>query len=127
MRDSNAAIVWDRACALPAEKFHLPGDVALARMITMHSLIMNGGVHHALDVLSREDVEAALSGYQYFKLRSAFLAISSVLSDASISEWNDENEAEANRLYYSTIPDDSALIEAFDRRYQEFPGDFDEL
>lgn len=96
-------------------------------MILMHGLIMNGGVHHALDVLSEAQVDAALSGYEFFEVAPALAAIRRVLNDASLREWNEISEQRANLLYYETIPDDAVLVEAFDRRYARSPGDFDKV
>jgi hypothetical protein len=94
-------------------------------MILMHGLIMNGGVHHALDFLSEAEVEAAISGYEYFEVASALTAIQTVLNDSSLRDWNDSNESKANMLYYDVIPDDAVLVAAFNRRFAMSPGDFD--
>ena len=93
-------------------------------MLAMHNLIMNGGIHHALDMLSAEEIDAAIAGFEYFDVQPALSAINAVLTNPSLREWTDANEVEANALYYTHVPDDELLVTAFDRRYLESPEDF---
>ena len=90
----------------------------------MHNLIMNGGIHHALDMLSAQEVDAAIAGFEYFDVQPALQAITTVLNTSSLRDWTDANEAEANALYYTHVPDDELLVTAFDKRYLASPEDF---
>ncbi len=103
----------------------MPGDIALARMLGMHNLIMNGGVHHALDMLSPDEVEAAIAGFVYFDVQPALAAVTTVLNTPHLREWTDANEAKANALYYTQVPDDELLVTAFDKRYLATPEEFE--
>ena len=118
------AVVWDRACVGDPNRFELPGDRALASMLRMHGLIMNGGLHHALDVLTDEELAAALAGFKYFEIEAVLEIIEKVLADPSLREWSDINERTVNELYFSVSADDELLVEAFDKRYAISPDDF---
>ena len=45
-----------------------PGDRALSSLLLAHGLVMNGGVHHALQCLSPSELHAAIDAYSYFGL-----------------------------------------------------------
>jgi hypothetical protein len=125
LTESNADVVWNRACSIEPSGSDHPGDVALASMIVMHSLIMNGGLHHALGALNQAEIAAALSGYRYFDLVRVADAISSIQDTAGLAIWTDSNEEEANRVYEKLVPDDSHLMNAFKSRYIRQPEDFE--
>ena len=72
MSDHNEDAIWNRACSPRSERLKLPGDRALADMVLVHSLIMNGGVHHVLEVLSAHEIAAGMAGYKYFNLVPIF-------------------------------------------------------
>ncbi|MEM7467874.1 MAG: hypothetical protein AAF387_13455, partial [Pseudomonadota bacterium] len=124
MKTDGAAIVWDRACLADPTQLALPGDKALASMLLMHGLVMNGGLHHAVDFLSDAELDAAVSGFKYFGLNTVLDVIEKILSDPSLKQWNDANERIANKLYYAVSPDDELLVAAFDERYANSPQDF---
>ena len=131
MRSVTAAAdaVWNRACVQARGPNHLsePGDRALADMVLAHSLAMNGGVLHALESLSRNELIAALHGYRYFGLDSAARALeylSEQVGDDLDDDALDRFEVEADERYTSVVRDDNALIRAFEARYSESPNDF---
>jgi hypothetical protein len=100
------------------------GDLALSSMIQAHSLIMNGGVHHAIDVLSPAELEAAVQGFAYFDLGDAGRLLSGIPTDPRLSEWTDETEPIANDTYNYLVPDDECLERHFRAMIQTKPNDF---
>lgn len=107
MEHSRQDQIWNRAClesggASPAE-----GDRALAALLLAHSIIMNGGVVHALECLSQWEISAAIAGFSYFGLAEA----SPVLSQAH--DDSEGTEARLNRMYCAAVPSDETLAHAF--------------
>lgn len=115
--------IWNRACLNP-EDCHLSGDRALADMLLLHGLIMNGGVFHALEALEPEETTAALAGYAFFGLVGAEQVLSRVRDDLALGRATDAAELEADQRYSAEVPDDSSLAEAFELAYRERPQVF---
>jgi hypothetical protein len=67
-------------------------------------MVMNGGVHHAMDVLSPTELEAAASGFRFLSLEG----VADLLEDAQHLD-----EDEANRRYWDAVPDDEVLQNPF--------------
>ncbi|WP_152364951.1 DMP19 family protein [Microlunatus speluncae] len=59
--------VWNRAAGEPGPDSR-SGDRALAAVITFDGLVNNGGLAHACDVLSSDELAAAEQGYRYLRL-----------------------------------------------------------
>jgi hypothetical protein len=123
--------IWNRACMeSPRGSLTQPGDRALADMMLFHGLAMNGGVLHALEVLSVDERRAALRGFRYFGLEATAVAIEEVAdrwvsTDHWLSTLSDDEardlEVEANDRYGDT---DSVLEQAFRSRYNDEPEAF---
>lgn len=92
--------VWNRAALESGGAAPREGDRALAALLLAHGLVMNGGVHHALELLSPDEIRAAISGFEFF-----FLAPVGRLLEVAQSL---EEEA-ANRQYRAIIPNDDAI------------------
>lgn len=74
---------------------------------------MNGGLGHALEVLSEGDLQRGKEGYLFFGFRQV-----AKLLDAA--KRLDELEREDfNDTYYEFIPADSRIQIAFEKRFQE--------
>jgi hypothetical protein len=121
MTDAN--MIWNRACGEdPLRAF--PGDRALADLLYAHGLAMNGGVLHAVELMSAEELSHAGAGYQYFGFGEA----SSLLSRAqAIFEAGDDLESHEQGLngeYAQIVPSDSSLVERFEKRLKASPSDF---
>jgi hypothetical protein len=103
------------------------GDHALAALLRMHGLIMNGGVFHAVEVLDEDAVNGAIAGYEFYGLG----AVKDVLTRASDLMRRDANLDEHEILldsdYTKIIPEDSSLVAAFEKRYATNPKDFAQL
>jgi hypothetical protein len=94
-------------------------------MIFVHSLIINGGVHHVIEGCGKEKMVVGIAGYRYFKLFSVAEFLAGILDDPAKAIWNDTNELEANRRYNELVPDDEILITVFDTVLREHPHDFE--
>ena len=100
------------------------GDRALASLLLAHGMIMNGGVHHAIEALSSDELEAAAQGFAYFKLDEVGKFLSSMPTDSSLSAWTEASEPVANETYNRLVPDDEYLAERFKLAIQTTPDDF---
>jgi len=119
--------VWNRACSGGGTAPRV-ADRALADLICADALIANGGVFHAVECLSDEELSAALRGYRLFGLDAAadllVRARELVASDADLgtleapidSEYAALAEGESGvearfRHWYATRPQDFAPLE----------------
>lgn len=122
-KPTEADMIWNRACGVDPLRT-LPGDRALADLLRAHNLAMNGGVLHAVEVLTREEVCDAQSGYRFFGLDE----IASLLSRArTIYDANEDlglHEAQLNREYAEIVPDDTFLQERFKEHLRANPSDY---
>jgi hypothetical protein len=107
--------VWNRAALESGGADPRDGDRALAALLLVHGLVMNGGVHHALEVSSRDEIRAAIAGFAFFSLAPA----SRLLETAQTLD-----EDEANRQYWDLIPDDDAIVRRFRAIFKSSPDVF---
>jgi len=120
-----AGLVWNRAC-LGGGSSPREGDRALAAMLRLHGLVMNGGVQHAVEVLDGADVEAACAGFEYFGLAAAAAAVrravvATLPGDAPIDQ-SEQLEEALNAAYWSVVPDDDALANAYQAHLRDHPS-----
>jgi len=66
--DSEETTIWNRACMKSGGTSPREGDAALASLLSLHSLAMNGGLVHSLEVLGPARCAAAVEGFRYFGL-----------------------------------------------------------
>jgi hypothetical protein len=120
---TKADLVWNRAC-LADGATELPGDRALEAMVTFHGVAMNGGVLHALQHFSSDELEDARSGYRFFDLERAAALLDEwkliLKTSTDLSLW----EAELDRRYYAIVPDDSVLFAHFESIFRRSPSEF---
>jgi hypothetical protein len=118
-----ADMVWNRACG-DAPLRTLLGDRALADLLRVHGLAMNGGVLHAVECLSAEELTDAEAGYRYYGL----VEVASLLSHArELFETGgdlERHEHQFDRQYAVLIPSESSLVSRFEKRLQASPSDF---
>ena len=115
MEDSLADQIWNRAALQKGGPSARDGDQALAALLLAHGRIMNGGVHHALESLSGEELAAAKRGYAFF----GFHAVPRLLDCA-----HQKTENRVDRDYAELVPDDSALFTCFEQFYAKSPASF---
>jgi hypothetical protein len=126
MSQSHADALWNRAVLEGGGVHPKAGDSALAALLLAHGYIMNGGVLHAIEGLSREELAAAVEGYSYFGLS----AVADVLTSAAQSppsQWTDDSAEAADHAYWEQVPDDGSLIRAFVAVLRERPSEFAEI
>ena len=124
---TNAEKVWNRAALESGGDSPGPGDRALASLLTFHGLVMNGGVHHALECLEPADLLAAADGYSFFGLNDVAVFLRRAHEDPVLSTWTDETELAANRQYDEMVPDDSHLVRCFEFVFREHSKQFTPL
>ncbi len=116
-------LIWNRACGEDPLR-DLPGDHALADLLYAHGLAMNGGVLHAVECMTADELADADAGYWYFGLGD----IASLLARArGIFETSDDlgsHEQQLDGEYAQFLPTDSALVERFERQLKLHPSDF---
>ena len=85
---------------------------------------MNGGVLHAVECLTPSEMSEAQSGYRFFGLD----AVADLLSHARrVFEADEDVASQESRLdqqYAALVPDDSSLVERFEKHWREKPSDF---
>lgn len=124
MSGSAADSVWNRAAERGGGDFPRRGDRALASLLLLHGLAMNGGIHHALDFLSSAQLSAAIDGFSYFGFEAMADWLGSASTDPLLKEWTDETEQLALSRYAELIPDDGNIVRRFDATYSDRPSDF---
>ena len=104
-----------------------PGDRALASLLLLHGLAMNGGIHHAIECISPEELSAAIDGFSYFGLEDMAQWLRSAPSDPLLKRWTDHTETQAVFRYAKFIPSDEYLVERFEAVYRDRPSEFSAL
>ena len=107
LKQSRQSQIWNRAATEAGGPNPAVGDRALAAVLLAHGAVMNGGVEHAIQSLSSEELLSAISGFNYFGLPAAAQAISSP------STSTDEALDAADRDYWRAVPSDDTLLHAF--------------
>lgn len=123
MSQSRADAIWNRAALEDGGVHPGAGDSALASLLLAHGYVMNGGVHHAIECLSAEELAAAVAGYSYFGLSSVGEVLTSA-AHGSLSPWTDASEHTANEAYWRLVPNDESLARAVETVLSERPHDF---
>ncbi len=121
---SAAEQVWNRAALAEGGDTPGPGDRALASLLLLHGLAMNGGIHHAIDCLSPEELSAAIDGFSYFGLEGMAGWLGNAPSDPLLKEWTEDTETPAIYRYSELIPDDEYLATRFKEVYRDKPSEF---
>ena len=116
-------LIWNRAAMDNGGLTPGPGDFALSALLYAHGLAMNGGVLHAVELLSPTELAKAQSGYRFFGL----VAISDLLRDAWLlvrdgaDLGSHEQRLDAEYMMHAN---DSALTVRFEQYYLLHPSDF---
>jgi hypothetical protein len=120
---TEADMIWNRACGDDPLRF-LPGDRALADLLRAHGLAMNGGVLHAVECLSAEQLTDAEAGYRFYGLAEVAYLLSRARNLFEAGDDLEEHELQLDRQFAALIPSDSSLVECFEKRLQAKPADF---
>ena len=120
---TEADMIWNRACGDDPLR-DMAGDCALADVLYAHGLAMNGGVLHAVECMTAEELSDAEAGYRFF----GFDGVASLLSGArQVFEVGDvlgSHEQQWDGEYARLIPSDSSLVDRFEERFKSSPSDF---
>jgi len=111
--------VWNRAVMEAGGDSPGPGDRALASLLLVHGLVMNGGVHHAIECIEPAELLAAAEGYAYFGFEDVAAFLRGAAQDPVLSGWTDDTEVAANSRYAEMVPDDLRLVARFREVFRE--------
>ena len=109
--------VWNRAALEAGGAIPPEGDRALAALLAVHGMVMNGGIDHAVEALTAGEFAAGIAGFRYFDL----LEVASVLEAAIVADVSWEL---LNSKYGALVPEDGTLVRAFARKYLASPAAF---
>lgn len=87
---------------------------------------MNGGILHAVECLSDEQLINAIHGYQYFNLN----LVSDLIKEAityRFSENQDAVELKFNSSYASTVEDDACLVSRFEHDFKSNRSSYSDI
>jgi hypothetical protein len=79
--------------------------VALASLLLVHSLVMNGGVRLAIECIERTEILAAAHGYAFYGCGDVASFFRVATDDPLLCIWTDETEVAANRRHAEMVPD----------------------
>jgi hypothetical protein len=122
---ANYNSVWNRACSGGGDKPR-EGDAALAALLTFHGAAMYGGVLHALESLSADELQAAIRGYRYYGLSEVvdFLPKAAHLAATATESEMDNLEGRLDSEYHGHIPRDDVLVKRFEEHLSAHPEAF---
>jgi hypothetical protein len=88
-------------------------DAAAAAVWIAHGLVMNGGVLHCIEALSRRELRSAIAGYRLFGLADAAEALERGMT--APPEDAGRMEAVLDHAYNQAVPDDGFLSEQMNK------------
>jgi hypothetical protein len=95
------------------------GNLALSALLLVHGLVMNGGVFHAVEAVSDEELRSACAGFRYFGFSDA----ADLLEAASREQWTDESEVRFNTAYGNLV-DDEPIGRSFQEHFARNPAKY---
>lgn len=118
-------VIWNRAALDSGGRRAREGDSALAALLVVHGMIMNGGIEHVLE-LRPEELEQGIAGYRFF----GFLEFADQLESLADSRGLGIKADDAANGY--SIPTEAAIEAALESEvensaYQFEPVDFSQL
>lgn len=119
-----ADLVWNRATMPDSCEALAPGDVALSSLLRAHGLAMNGGVLHAVELLTADEWVAAKDGFRYFGLDDVADLLAHAKNLFDVGENLGEHERRLDDNYATLIPDDSWLHKRFEEQFAANPSAF---
>jgi hypothetical protein len=118
MKLSRQDHIWNRAAMDAGGPTPREGDSALAALLLLHGIAMNGGIDHAIEVLGKDEYASALNGFYYFGLDHA----AAVLERAKGATELQLEQLDAE--YGAVVPSDSTLVHAFQVKLLSSPEAF---
>ena len=119
---ATANIVWNRACYGGGEVPRL-GDKHLSALLHFHGAAMNGGVMHAIEYCSPQELMVAKAGYVYLGAAEVIPLLARAEAVLQNKEDSGSFEREVDSEY-GNLAKDSRLSALFQAKYEQEPGDF---
>lgn len=121
--------VWNRATMAGGGLDPGEGDLAIAAVLAVHNLAMNGGLLDAVERLSHQQLAAADAGFRWLRLEAAAGVVATVRREIEAGALDDEGRADelevsADDDYALAIPSDQTIVDAFEARFAEVPTAF---
>jgi len=113
--------IWNRAAMSAGGATPGFGDQALSAVVRFHGMLMNGGIDHALDVLTDPDIQAAAEGFHYL---GADNVRNLLLHAHRQTATDDDFEDQFDDAYTQLIPSDERLADLFHDQLAAAPQDF---
>ncbi len=120
---TNAKMIWNRACGEEPLRT-LPGDRALADLLRTHNLAMNGGVLQAVECLTASELSDAESGYRFYGFDEAATLLTHAGTILASDIEMEFHERQLDQRYANIIPEDSLLVERFEKRLELNPFEY---
>jgi len=116
--------IWNRACLPESEGLGAIGDRRLWSVIRVHSIAMNGGLDHAVDHCTHDQVRDAAAGFLYLGMDAVAELLTDVQALNDRDAWDESRAAEDDDRYNDLIPRDDVIIRAFEAKLASAPSDF---
>ena len=123
---TDADKIWNRACEGGGDS-PSTGDLAQASLLLFHGLAMNGGVLHAAECLSFNELDLAQEGFRYFSFEPVADTISEARKSILLKQYLDVLEAVFDQQYWAQIPDDGVLAKRFEIHQSVNPDEYSPL
>lgn len=118
-------LVWSRACAAQGGAQRREGDAALSAMLLFHGLAMNGGVAHAVECLSPEELDASIRGYHFYGLGALSHLVAAAKAAPSDDDEADDLGTRLDAEYAAKIANgDAALARIFEEHLAAHPEQY---
>lgn len=85
---------------------------------------MNGGVLHAKECMTNEELTDAEVGYRYFGLDDVALLLARSREAVGAADVSGSHGQQLDREYLHLVPSDSSLSERFEIQLKSSPADF---
>jgi hypothetical protein len=118
-----ADAIWNRAVLDGGGIAPRSGDRALSAMMLLHGRVMNGGVLHAIDCLSPDELRAAMDAYLLFSLPAVVELLNRAIEvrERGSEPELDEAESRLDAEYAVAVENDEALCLHFEQHLQLHP------
>ncbi|MGB7207066.1 MAG: hypothetical protein WBD27_00260 [Pyrinomonadaceae bacterium] len=110
--------IWNRAALESGGENAREGDLALSNLLFFHGMVENGGLGHGYDVLSDEELIAAIKGFRFFGLHE----LASFIEEAA--HLSEDEQEEMSWKYAELVPTDEKLSDSFELYYSTNPEAF---
>lgn len=120
--------IWNRATTGGGPTAR-EGDLALSAALLFHGAVMGGGVLHAYETLTADELQRARDGFVWLALSDVARFVEETAQSIAGTDWDDHEaagalEASTDEAYDALVPDDEILDAAFRARLAEKPKAF---